>query len=89
MLRRTIVDGAKPGDVRMAWYTFLVATWMRTRALERSLARLPERERQILLLTARDGLSYPEVADRLGVSPETVEADLARALASLAQTLEA
>jgi RNA polymerase sigma-70 factor, ECF subfamily len=72
----------------MAWYHALAGEWRRGRALRRAIARLPEQRRQIFLLTGRDGLPYREVAERLGISVETVETDLARALHSLAKALE-
>lgn len=67
----------------MTWSIALVRRWRRSRSLRRSLARLPERQRQVFLLTARDDLSYSEAADRLGISPRMVEADLACALRAL------
>lgn len=40
--------------------------------LEAILA-LPERCRQVMMLRHLDGLAYKEIADRLGISPETVK----------------
>jgi RNA polymerase sigma factor (sigma-70 family) len=72
----------------MAWYHALAGEWRRGRALRRAIARLPEQQRQIFLLTGRDGMPYREVAERLGISVETVETDLARALHSLVRAIE-
>jgi RNA polymerase sigma-70 factor (ECF subfamily) len=40
--------------------------------LERALARLDPEERETLLLKHLDGLSYDEIAERIGVAPGTV-----------------
>lgn len=71
----------------MNWYLALIERRRRSRALQRSISRLPELHRRILLLTARDRLSLADAADRLGISTETVQAELARALISLARDL--
>ena len=34
---------------------------------------LPERCRQVMMLRHLDGLAYKEIAERLGISPETVK----------------
>lgn len=44
---------------------------------------LPPRQRQVLLLAKRDGLSYRDIAQRLGISEKTVEHQLSRALHKL------
>lgn len=53
-------------------------------ALERSLARLPEDLREVLLLRRVDGLPSREVAELLGRSDEAVRKAYSRALAKLA-----
>ncbi|RIY01064.1 RNA polymerase sigma factor [Aureimonas flava] len=45
-----------------------------------ALRGLPERTQRAFLLSKLDGLSYAEIADRLGVSVSTVEKDLMSAL---------
>ncbi len=45
------------------------------------MADLPERSRQVLLLSRIEGLSYPQIAARLGVSENTVYKDMRTALA--------
>lgn len=45
-----------------------------------ALSALPRRTQQVLLLNRLDGLSYAEIAARLGVSVSTVEKDMIRAL---------
>ena len=48
-----------------------------------ALKRLPFLEREALLLKARDGLSYAEIAVVLGLTPEAAEARVVRALIKL------
>jgi RNA polymerase sigma factor (sigma-70 family) len=49
------------------------------RDLERSLARLPAEQREVLLLIALEGLSYEETARTLGIPIGTVMSRLSRA----------
>ena len=44
---------------------------------------LPEMRRRCLLMAKRDGLSYKEIADELGLSEHTVRNHISRALESL------
>jgi RNA polymerase sigma factor (sigma-70 family) len=55
--------------------------------LESSLAALPTAQRNALLLREWQGLSYSEIALRLGLTESAVEAVLFRARRNLAQTL--
>lgn len=48
-------------------------------AIERTLGRLPERQRTALLLCDRAGLSYSEVADALGCTPAAAKVLIHRA----------
>jgi RNA polymerase sigma factor (sigma-70 family) len=48
-------------------------------ALQRIIARMPQRRRDILLMVRWEGLPQKEVAQRLGVSLHTVEHELKRA----------
>ena len=56
--------------------------------LQRALARLDERSRQLFLMSAVEGLGYIEIAARLGISVEAVERHLAHALAQLDRHIE-
>ena len=51
------------------------------RRLELVIDALPSRQRQILLLHKYDGLSYDAIAERLGISKNTVMVHMMRALA--------
>ena len=46
--------------------------------LERALAALPPGQREVLLLTALDGLAYAEIAQALGIPIGTVMSRLSR-----------
>jgi RNA polymerase sigma-70 factor (ECF subfamily) len=57
------------------------------RALERAIAALPERRREVFLLRAVHDLSYKEIAAVMGTSPQTVANQLSHALSTLRTTL--
>lgn len=59
----------------------------RIRALDAALARLPERQRQAVVLRHIEGLSNPDVAAALDISVEAVESLTARARRKMAETL--
>ena len=61
-----------------------LTAWQARRSLARALARLPDRDRDVLLLTAVGGLSYAEVASALSVPEGTVASRLKRARRRLA-----
>jgi RNA polymerase sigma-70 factor, ECF subfamily len=50
---------------------------------ERIVASLPPRAREVYALSRREGLSTREIAERLGISPKTVELHMTRALSTL------
>ena len=56
-------------------------------AIRVAIAALPERTREVFLLNRDGGLSYREVAVRLGITVKTVEFHMGRALASLRERL--
>ena len=51
--------------------------------LEKALAELNERTRNIFLLSRMDGVQHQDIARRLGVSLSTVEKDILKALAHI------
>ncbi len=51
------------------------------------IVSLPERQKQVYLLHREQGLSYPEIAKQLGISKNTVENHMAKALKHLRQGL--
>jgi len=56
-----------------------LTAWQARRSLARALARLPDGDRDVLLLTAVGGLTYAEVAFALSVPQGTVASRLSRA----------
>ena len=48
-----------------------------------AIDRLPAKRREILLLNKRDGLSYAEIARKMGISENTVHNQLTKALHTL------
>lgn len=52
----------------------------RAAAVERALAELPAKRRAVCTLRLIDGLSYAQIAQRLGIAEKTVETQLARGL---------
>ena len=60
----------------------------RQRRLERALARLSPRHREVLLLVGVEGLTPGEAAVVCGLTPEALRQLLARARAALAQALD-
>lgn len=55
--------------------------------LQRAVNDLPTRRREILLLHSVHGLPYKEIAELLGIAPQTVANQFSAALASLRQAL--
>lgn len=53
-----------------------------------AIDRLPARCREIFLLSKRDGLTYTEIADELGISVKTVENQISKALKTLRGSLQ-
>ena len=49
-------------------------------AVERALAELPEKRRAVCMLRWVEGLTYAEIAARLGITEKTVETQIARGL---------
>jgi RNA polymerase sigma-70 factor (ECF subfamily) len=59
-----------------------------SRRMLAAIDKLPEEEREVFSLVRFQGLTQPEVAEILSVSPKTVQRRLNRALVLLAQELE-
>jgi len=54
---------------------------------EKVIERMPESRRKVFLLSRSDNLTYKEIAERLSISPKTVENHIALALKVLKKTL--
>ena len=55
--------------------------------LERALASLPDRHREVVVLSDLEGMSYGEIAEALGIPVGTVRSRLARARGALQKIL--
>ncbi|HEV8305130.1 MAG TPA: RNA polymerase sigma-70 factor [Gemmatimonadales bacterium] len=55
--------------------------------VERALAELPPKRSAVCKLRLIDGLTYAQIADRLGICEKTVETQLARGLKSLREQI--
>jgi RNA polymerase sigma-70 factor (ECF subfamily) len=60
----------------------------RMAALDAALARLPERQRQAVVLRHIEGMSNPEIAEVLGIGVEAVESLTARGKRALKAALD-
>ena len=60
-----------------------------SRAIEHVLDTMPPRQREVAALRLRHQLSTAEIAQRLGISPRTVEMHIARATKALREQLPA
>lgn len=59
------------------------------RALHAALAALPPRPREVLILHKFEGMSYADIAERLGISKNTVMAHMLRAMLCLKASFSA
>lgn len=59
----------------------------RLRAFEQALSELPPRRRQVFLLARYDGLTHPQIAERLGISVSGVEKHMIKAIAHFGQAM--
>jgi RNA polymerase sigma-70 factor (ECF subfamily) len=94
--RHRAVDESRILDFALSWPNALpcespfeqAARSETERRLEAALARLPARDREVLLLVAGEDLSPAEAAAALGLSPEAVRKRLQRARERLAVGME-
>lgn len=75
-----IEEPAEPDDSDMDTSERDAAVW-------KAVDALPDRCREIFLLSKRDGLTYAEIADELSLSVKTVEHQVSKALSRLRDTL--
>ena len=69
-----VVDGPRTIEARLS-----------LDAVRRAVARLPDTQREVLLLVCVEGLSYRETAETLGLPMGTVMSRLARARLAIAR----
>lgn len=60
-----------------------IDTAERDARLWQAIDSMPPRRREVFLMSKRDGMTYAEIADELGLSVKTVENQIAKATASL------
>lgn len=82
-VRQTVLGGALDPDA----HPVALPRDERRLDVEAALVRLPEAAREVVLLSTRDGLSYREIAERLGIPEGTVKSRMSRALATLRKDL--
>jgi RNA polymerase sigma-70 factor (family 1) len=56
--------------------------------VEKLIANLPERQKRVYLLHREEGLTYTEIAEQLGISKNTVENHMVKALKYLRQNMD-
>lgn len=81
----TLEANARSDPPAEAWFE---ADELRLR-FERALATLPPRTREAFVLSRGEGMSYAEVALRMGVSPKTVGVHIGKSLAVLRKAITA
>ena len=75
MIRSTLISTSEMEE-RMDYHSLLEIT-------ERIIDQMPSRQKEILLLKRKDGLSVKEIAGKLSISPKTVENHLTEAIKKL------
>nr|WP_207064558.1 RNA polymerase sigma factor [Niveibacterium umoris] len=88
-VRRPQADSLDDGDLAPDQpVAALQDRWGDSRDLEQALARLPDEQREVLLLVALEEFSYEEAAEVLGIPVGTVMSRLFRARERLRRMLE-
>ncbi|QGY47934.1 RNA polymerase sigma-70 factor [Maribellus comscasis] len=56
--------------------------------IEEIVDELPERRKEVFILSRKEGLSHKEITERLGISPKTVEFHISQSISYLKSKLE-
>lgn len=86
--RSTLLAADPPPGPRLTSPTEAVRYSELESAYRAALRALPERRREVFILSRQHGLSYREIAESLSISPQTVANQLSAALATLRDALE-
>ncbi len=81
-LRNSSVLQANPATISEAEFNDLSAQ------VDKLILNLPVRQKQVYLLHREKGLTYPEIAEHMGISKNTVENHMVKALKYLHQNLD-
>lgn len=98
--RRLALDDARRHEVRSKWAVLAAAEQRsapgpeavrqdseRAKRVDAAIMELPERMREVFLLKRDAGLTYVEIAERMGTSPKTVDVQMSKALRRLRESL--
>jgi RNA polymerase sigma-70 factor (ECF subfamily) len=85
--RATLATRADPPPARPSPLAAAEASQLQAAAAD-AIAALPPRRREVFRLARLDGLSYREIAEVMGLSPQTVANQMSRALTELHEALD-
>lgn len=78
-------ENANSNGAEGVWLTFNENIYLQQ--INKVIDELPEQRRKIFKMSRMDGLKYREIADKLNISPKTVEAQMGKALKYLREQL--
>jgi len=82
VLRNSSIINIAPSIISQIEYNELNAQ------VEKLISDLPDRQKQVYLLHREEGLTYPEIAEHLGISKNTVENHMVKALKYLRENMD-
>lgn len=80
-------DKIEDGVDNISPYEILLAE-LKLEAVKEALTELPDKTRYIFLLHRFEGLTYPEISNKLGLSVKSIEYHMNRALEKVMMTVE-
>lgn len=79
-------EKASDGDQHVEWPQYQEAIYMNR--INQVIDELPTQRKRIFRMSRMDGLKYKEIADKLNISPKTVEVQMGKALKYLREKLQ-